>query len=76
MLDDRVALAEHIRELREEVSGAGLSVSPEARLTAHAALVQAEAMMLLSDAVSSAARTAVSDVVGPLIQGMAGLSRD
>jgi hypothetical protein len=72
---NRAALEEHIRELREEVSGAGLSVSADARLTAHSALVQAEAMVVLADAVTSAASTAVADVTGPLVSAMARLGR-
>lgn len=70
MPGDRVALQEHIRELREEVSGAGLAVSAEARLAAHAALVQAEAMVMLSDTLMSVVSSAVADVTGPLVTAM------
>jgi len=72
---NRAALEEHIRALRDEVSGAGLSVSADARLTAHSALVQAEALVVLADAVTSAASTAVADVTGPLVSAMARLGR-
>ena len=66
-MQGRQELEEHIRDLRQQVATPGASMSPDMRLAVHAALVQAEAALLLSDVLHSTTQTLVHDGLRPLM---------
>lgn len=62
--DPRIELEAYIEVLKKQLKG---QVSPDAKATALAAIVQAKALMLMSDNLQSAVRTLVYDGMRPLM---------
>ena len=58
MDQDREQLESHIRELRETISNPSAPLSADTQVMARAALVQSEALMLLTDGLMTAVRSA------------------
>jgi hypothetical protein len=71
-LDDRIQMEAHLRELRGLLEGDQGQLSPDAKVTALAAIVQTEALMLMSEALSGAAQTLVHDGLRPLLSYLPG----
>ena len=69
--EDRQRAEDRLRELQRLLAGAGSQASPDARLAAYAAVVNAEALLLSADTIHQAMETLKGDVV-PSLRGMLG----